>query len=145
MQIDPQVFIQLMESLVPLHQFLGVQFQEVREGYARLLMPFRPGVVGEPREQRWHGGMIATALDAVGGAAAMTSLASFDDRVATIDMRVDYLRPSGPRDLIAEGELIRSGKSIIVARMWAYHPDDKEILAEGRGVFHVRRKSTGSK
>jgi uncharacterized protein (TIGR00369 family) len=139
MHIDPQAFIHLMETIVPLHQYLGVKFLEVRNGYARLLIPFRPEWVGEPRGKRWHGGLIATALDSVGGAAAMTTLASFDDRVATIDMRVDYLRPSGPQDLVAEGEIIRNGNSVIVARMWACHPGNPDILAEGRAVFRVRR------
>lgn len=130
---------QVLETFIPLHVFLKVKVLEIREGYCKLLFPFRPELVGDPRHQRWHGGIISTALDAVGGAVGMTALDSWEDQIATIDMRVDFLRPSGPHDLIVEGEVARNGNRVIATRMWAYHLDQDEILAEGRAAYNVRR------
>jgi len=69
----------------------------------------------------------------------MTTLVSPDDKLSTIDMRVDYLRPGKPLDFFVEGELGRSGNRIIVTRMVAYHVRE-ELIAEGKGVYNVRRK-----
>jgi uncharacterized protein (TIGR00369 family) len=97
--------------------------------------------VGDPRIQAIHGGIIATAMDSVGGAAAMTTLTSFEDKVSTIDMRIDYLRPGKPMDLMVEGEIVRSGNRIVVTRMVAYQEDKQHLVAEGKAVYNVKRKS----
>ena len=139
MVIDIEVFREIIEQYIPLHQMLGVKLLDLRAGFASMMVPFRPELVGDPRTQALHGGIIAIALDSVGGAAAMTTLNSPDDKLSTIDMRIDYLRPGKPLDLFVEGELARSGNRIIVTRMIAFH-DRAELVAEGKGVYNVRRK-----
>jgi uncharacterized protein (TIGR00369 family) len=139
MVIDQVIFKEVLERFIPMHVFLGVKLVEIRAGFAKLCVPFRPELVGDPRTQALHGGVIALALDSVGGAAAMTTLVSPDDKLSTIDMRVDYLRPGKPLDFFVEGELARSGNRIIATRMIAYH-DRSELIAEGKGVYNVKRK-----
>ena len=139
MEIDIEIFKEVIENFIPLHQHLGVKLVEIRQGFAKLMVPFRPELVGDPRIPSLHGGIISLALDSVGGAAAMTTLMSPDDRLSTIDIRVDYLRPGKAKDFFAEGELARSGNRIIVTRMIAYH-DKAEPIAEGKGVYNVKRK-----
>lgn len=139
MVIDKDFFREVVERYIPMHVFLGVKLVEIRAGFAKLCVPFRPELIGDPRSQALHGGVIALALDSVGGAAAMTTLVSPDDKLSTIDMRVDYLRPGKPQDFFVEGELARSGNRIIVTRMVAYH-EQEELIAEGKGVYNVRRK-----
>src|SRR6185436_8533446 len=121
MLIDEAVFKEVIEQFIPMHVLLGVKLVEIRAGFAKLCVPFRPELVGDPRSNALHGGVIALALDSVGGAAAMTTLLSQEDKLSTIDMRVDYLRPGKPLDFFVEGELVRSGNRIIVTRMIAYH------------------------
>jgi uncharacterized protein (TIGR00369 family) len=102
--------------------------------------PFREEVIGDFRARRWHGGLIATALDSVGGAAAMTTLTSGEDKLATIDLRVDYIRGTTAEELIVTGELVRSGNRIIAVHMQAWQKDEHKLVAEGRGMFSVYRK-----
>ncbi len=139
MVVEESLFRQVIEDFIPLHKHLGIQLVEIREGFAKLLVPFKAELVGDPRTQALHGGIISLALDSVGGAAAMTTLVSHDDKLSTIDIRVDYLRPGKPIDLMVEGELVRSGNRIIVTRMIAYH-QSSELIAEGKGVYNVKRK-----
>jgi len=80
-------------------------------------------------------------MDTTGGAAALTTLKSQDDKISTIDMRVDYLLPGSDKDLIIEGEVVRSGNRVIATKMKVYHDNEEEIIAEGRAVFSVRRES----
>jgi len=140
MVIDKEIFKEIVENFIPLHKELGVKLIDIQEGYAKIMIPFKPELVGDPRTNALHGGIISLALDSVGGAAAMTTLVSPDDKISTIDMRVDYLRPGKPQDFYAEGELGRSGNRIVVTRMIAYHEKEKPI-AEGKGVYNVKRKT----
>jgi len=77
--------------------------------------PFRPELIGDVRSGNWHGGVIATALDAAGGMAAASLLKSKADQLATLDIRVDY------------------------TNLQAFNETTEELLADGRAVFSVRR------
>ncbi|MEL6649547.1 MAG: PaaI family thioesterase, partial [Bacteroidota bacterium] len=80
------------------------------------------------------------AMDSVGGAAAMTTLTSADDKLATIDMRVDYLRGTTEVDLVVEGFLVRSGNRIIATNMKAWQEEEQKLVAEARGMYSVYRQ-----
>lgn len=134
-----ELYKNVIENMIPLHQLLGFKLEEIREGYARIKVPFREALIGDPRTRALHGGIVATAMDSVGGAAGMTTLVSFEDKLSTIDMRVDYLLPGKPLDLYVEGQIIRSGNRIIVTSMIAWQEDKTKPIADGRGVYNVKR------
>jgi uncharacterized protein (TIGR00369 family) len=101
----------VIEQEIPFDRFLGLLVEEIRPGYARLRMPFRPEFIGDPRRPALHGGLISMLVDTCGGSAVWAAC-SVRDRVATIDMRVDYLRPADPADLIAVGEVKLLGNRV---------------------------------
>ncbi|HAA12327.1 MAG TPA: hypothetical protein DCE41_11750 [Cytophagales bacterium] len=129
----------ILEEVIPFHKLLGTKLQDIREGYAAILIPFRPDLVGDPRTQRIHGGVTSFAMDAAGGAAGITTLYNSKDLISTIDIRVDYLAPGKLEDILAEGFIVKSGGSVIFTRMTARHPNSDELIAEGRGVYRVKR------
>jgi uncharacterized protein (TIGR00369 family) len=139
-----ELYRNVVETLIPLHAYLGVKLEKISDGFAQMRVPFKNELVGDPRSSALHGGIIATAMDSVGGAAAMTTLQSFEDKISTIDMRVDYLRPGKPLDLIVEGEIVRSGNRIVVTRMIAWQEDRQHLVAEGRAVYNVKRQTDKS-
>ena len=73
------------------------------------------------------------------GAAAATTLKHENDKLSTIDLRVDYLAPGLARDLITEATVVKSGSKVIFTRMVAYHEHRDQPIAEGRAVFSVSR------
>ena len=135
---------QVIDEMIPVHKLLGITLLDVRPGWASLSLPYRSDLEGDPRSKRMHGGIIACLLDSAGGAAAITTLTGPDDMISSIDIRVDYLEPAKPDDVIAEGEIVRSGSSIIVTRMKAYHATSGEVIAEGKAVYRVKRKGEGT-
>lgn len=139
MLADSSLYKNVVDNLIPFNKLLGFELVEIREGYAKIKIPFKEELIGDPRARALHGGLIATAMDTVGGAAGMTTLVSFEDKLSTIDMRVDYLRPGKALDLFVEGEITRSGNRIIVTRMVAYQDDPERLIAEGKGVYNVKR------
>lgn len=132
-------FIRIFNELIPFHQTLGLVLEDVELGHAKVKIPFKPELVGDPRIQAIHGGVIASAMDAAGGIAGSTTLTSMEDKISTIDFRVDFLRSARACDLWVEGTVTRSGNRIISTYMKAYKQDGT-LVAEGRGVYNVSRK-----
>jgi uncharacterized protein (TIGR00369 family) len=103
-------------------------------------LPFRPELVGDPRHNRWHGGILSALIDSAGGAAAITTMVSEKDQVSSIDLRVDFMKAGKPMDVLAEGRVVKDGNSVLFAQMKVWHEETGEVIAEGRGVFRVRRE-----
>ncbi|MCB0837249.1 MAG: PaaI family thioesterase [Bacteroidetes bacterium] len=139
MIVTEEIAAQIIEQAIPLHKFLGVKVLEIRDGFCKLKFPYRDEVLGDFRFKRWHGGVIATAMDAVGGAVALSTLTSPKDKASTIDLRVDYLRGTSPSELIVKGFLVRSGNRIVATRMEAWQEDEQKLVAEARAMFSVYR------
>jgi uncharacterized protein (TIGR00369 family) len=140
-ELHKKVLINVVETQIPMAKFIGVKVLEINDGYVKLHFPYKEEFIGDPRSKRLHGGYTATAIDLAGGVAAMTYMTSKEDDVATIDMRIDYLRPGQAKDIVAEGKVISRRRRTIVTDMHIYHTDDvTKIIAAGRGVFAINRK-----
>jgi len=130
----------IMEEFVPFNRHLGVQLITFGHGRVVIRLPFNEAWIGDPRRPALHGGVISTMIDTAGGAAAFTTLDA-TDRLSTVDMRVDFLRPGEPRDLNVAARILRGGNRVILTMMQAYHDDAGDPIAEGRAVYNLRRTS----
>lgn len=129
--------IRLAEEEIPIHRYLGLKVETIEKEFIRVRIPFREDFVGDIRTKRWHGGIMATVMDSVGGAIGIANFESPEDKLSTIDLRVDYLRFAEGKDLLFEGKLVRMGNRIMVTKMKAFQ--DGVLVAEGRGVYNFIR------
>ena len=98
----------------------------------RIRVPWREDLVGDPDTGVLAGGLVTALLDHVGGLAVWIALDRFEP-IATLDLRVDYMRAAEPgRDLIAEARCYRLTHSIAFVRAWAFEdgPDDPVAAAQ---------------
>lgn len=124
---------------IPFNRYIGLELTELTSGFAKMVVPFRDELVGDFVRGALHGGVISASIDACGGA-VVWSQCEEADRVSTVDLRVDYLRPGQLEAVIIEGRVLRLGNRVGVADMIAYHEDRKhEPIATGKGVYNVRR------
>ena len=136
---DARELARLIEESLPYHVHLGLKVEELKPGYARLRLPYKPEFVGDVRRPALHGGLISFLVDTCGGVAVWTCCC-MEDRIATIDLRVDYLRPAPPEDLVAEAEVRLLGNRVGNATVRIFAAGNpEETVAEGRGVYNVRR------
>jgi|TARA_R110000851_G_scaffold207537_2_gene359838 uncharacterized protein (TIGR00369 family) len=142
LQNNLQLIKTTFEETIPMHKFLGLKIELLEKSFVRISVPFRKELVGDFRNNRWHGGVIATVMDSVGGVIGATHFTSLDDKIATIDLRIDYLRGAEPEAIMVEGKIIRFGNRILVARMKAFQND--KLIAEGKGVYNFIRMNTHS-
>jgi uncharacterized protein (TIGR00369 family) len=134
------LFIQFMEHQVAFNQFLGIRITKLDTGFARMELPYRDEFLGDPFRPALHGGVISTLVDTCGGAAVWTTVQS-TDRVATVDLRVDYLRPGPQADLACEATVVRAGNRVGVADMKLFATGDPErVIATGKGVYNIVRR-----
>jgi uncharacterized protein (TIGR00369 family) len=136
---DLAAFRELIEEGILFNKLLGMKLLHLGDGQCRLLLPFRQELLGDSRRQALHGGVISTLIDACGGFAVWSS-GSIHDRIATIDLRVDFLKPAVGTDIIAESRIKLLGNRVgnVHTAVWALEQPEV-ILAEGRSVYNIRR------
>lgn len=129
------------QNVIPFNRFLGMKVTHMEKGLMQLSMEFRPEFIGNPVLPALHGGVISSLLDTAGGASVWSQIDP-TDRVSTVDLRVDYLRPGRPEPLVGQGRVVRAGNRVGVAELRAWHPgrEDKPVAA-GMGVYNVTRLS----
>jgi len=129
-----------MNNHIPFNQFLGVKMIDGGDGFVTLEQPYRDEFLGDVSRPALHGGVISTLVDVAGGGAAFTRI-DFEagDRLSTVDLRVDYLRPAGKADLLAEARVVRMGSHVAMVRVVVF--SEGVQVAEGVGVYSIRRGS----
>lgn len=137
--MDLSVFPRLIEEFIPFNKFLGMRADLVERGRVRIALPYRDELIGDAMRQALHGGVISTLVDTVGGITIWTALDNASARVSTIDLRVDYVRPGKPELVVAEGIIVRVGRSVGVTDMRVFHPSAEDVtIATGKGVYSIK-------
>ncbi len=80
----------------------------------------------------YHGGVISALADIAGAFAVLT--AAGKESGATIDLRIDYLKPARAGDLNAIGRVVKIGRRICRADM-EVRDASSDLVAIGRGTF----------
>ncbi|RZL15934.1 MAG: PaaI family thioesterase [Hymenobacter sp.] len=87
-----------------------------------------------------HGGVLAGLMDAVLGAAALTLAFTAGELVATVEFKINYLRPVHLGDeLLAVAQVEHAGKSIVVVSGTIYQQGTEgagPAVAQGLGTFN---------
>ena len=124
-------------NAVPLNRALGLEVVDFGPASLTMRLPYDPRFVGNPDTGVLHGGVITATMDATCGAAVFLGLRE-PRRIATLDLRIDYLNPTTPgEDLVFFGECYRFTSQIAFTRGIAYHRDPSELVATSAGTFII--------
>jgi uncharacterized protein (TIGR00369 family) len=140
--MNPIYYEKLLEFMnqIPFNRWLGIEVVSLEPGFARMELPYRKELVGDISRPALHGGVTSTLLDTCGGAALITNIEPVD-RLSTVDLRIDYLRPGACERVIVEARVLRVGNRVGVCDMIAYQSDGRDApIAIGRGVYNVIRR-----
>jgi acyl-coenzyme A thioesterase PaaI-like protein len=85
--------------------------------------------------------VVTTLLDSAGGAAVFSMLA-LPSSIATLDLRIDYLRPSTPAaPLYARVECYKLTRSVAFTRGTAYNHDPSDPVASMAATFMLNTQA----
>lgn len=140
---------QLIASIaqfVPHNMALGIRFVSLTDGRVTLALPYDAKLVGNPVTGVVHGGAITAMLDAACGLAVLYKLGE-PLPIATLDLRIDYLRPATPgKEVLARAECFRTTKNVAFVRCEAFHEgSENDGVAVANGTFIIFRRSTASR
>lgn len=122
----------------PFYQYCGMQMRVV-DGQIEAYVEMQKDLIGNVAFQILHGGVAATILDSIGGITAMGELykkagpeemeetSKKVSRLATVDMRVDYLAPGRGKYFTARAETLRLGRKGCTMRMTLINDEAKPI------------------
>jgi uncharacterized protein (TIGR00369 family) len=130
-------FDETLQTMPPHGQAIGIEMvgQEGRRVTVRV--PYAQHLVGDPDTGVIHGGVITATLDNASGWA----IRCHEDwgagiSMATLDIRIDYMRPAEPNeDLIVYAECYKMTKNIAFVRGVAHQGDEDDPVATSTASF----------
>jgi uncharacterized protein (TIGR00369 family) len=129
---------QFIEAL-PYARELGMVFDEFGNGRAVLSMAYRDDLIGDPDTGVIHGGVVSALMDTCSGAAVL-SHPTAPISTATIDLRIDYMRPATPgQRLTAIAECYNVTRSVAFVRATTLDEDPDRPVATATGTFTLER------
>jgi len=119
----------------PHARFLGMEVVEAAPRQATLRISYRSELVGDPARAVVFGGVVTALLDQAAGLAVGCSMEQ-PRAIATIDLRIDYLRAAEPgRDIYGQARCYKATRNVAFVRAVAYDADVDDPFASCLATF----------
>ena len=130
-------------SAIPHAHECGLRISKLDASGAEAVLPYRPEWLGDIERGLIHTGVITTLVDTVAGLAAFVAAGKYEP-IATLDLRMDYLRSARPgHDLTSRAECYRLTRSIAFVKASVWQEREDEPVAISQATFMRSPQSRG--
>lgn len=140
MHMTPQEQSDLVAQFIanmPHAKALSMKVESSTAGEATISMPYDERLIGDPETGVIHGGAVSALMDTCCGTAVM-SHPQAGVPTATLDLRIDYMRPATPGDRITTtATCYHVTRSVAFVRAVATDADTDRPVATATGAFTV--------
>ena len=119
-------------SRVPFFRFLNFEVRSLDSLHAEAEMTFDDRHIGNPIMEYYHGGIIASFMEATAAIAVQPDFA--DVPAKPINLTVDYLRPGVKGPLLARANVTRKGHRMASVSVQSWQAEREKAVAEG--LYH---------
>ncbi|MBZ0290496.1 MAG: PaaI family thioesterase [Anaerolineae bacterium] len=98
-------------------RLIGAQISELTPGRCVIRLPFRDDLTQQ--HGFFHAGITSTIVDSAGGYAGLTLMPAGAE-VLSVEFKINLLAPAQGEVLIAEGEVLKSGRNLVITRGEVY-------------------------
>ena len=119
---------------------LGADISDVAAGRVAIALATEPRL--SQQDGFLHAGVVVAALDSACGYAALTLMPN-DAEVLTVELKVNLLSPASGDRLVAEGEVLRAGRTLTVCRGEAYAERETERVHVATMLATMLRRRAG--
>ena len=122
---------------VPHAAMIGMVVDSFDNNGCTVRLPYAEHLVGDPDSGVIHGGALTAVLDNTMGMAVHSgSLRTARRAIATLDLRIDYMRPAEPRrDVLAKANCYRRTRNVAFVRAVAFQESEDDPIATAVGAF----------
>ncbi len=114
---------------------IGARITAVARGRGSMTLPARDEWLGDPLRAQLHPGALTVLADSTCGLAVGTALSEHAP-YATLDLRMDYLRPAGPgHDVSCDAHCFRLTRNVAFVRAEVYQGDREQPIAVAQASF----------
>jgi len=140
MRKEDEAYLEKVRALTnrsPYYRLLGMDVTEIKEGESRIQMPFRQELT-HPYEIM-HGGAIASLADSA-VALALISLVEREERITTIEFKINFFVPIAKGNLTGHAKIIHKGSSTAVGDVEVTDETGK-LVAKVIATYSIKRGS----
>jgi uncharacterized protein (TIGR00369 family) len=114
---------------------LGAEMISVETGKVQMRLPYSEKLIGNPDTGVVHGGVITGFLDQSCGMAVGSTLKE-PRAFATLDLRIDYMKPAKPlADIVFEGTCMKLTREVAFASARAFQESREDPIAIATATF----------
>lgn len=125
---------------IPHCEELGIVVESFEPPRLTMRLPYREILVADTETGVLHGGAVTTLVDTTAGMIAMAAVRPANS-VATLDLRLDYLRPGlKGRDILCAAEVYHVTRTIVFVRANALQAEDGREIASALGTFMITER-----
>jgi uncharacterized protein (TIGR00369 family) len=138
--------IKEMFEKIPFNKVLGLKVELISADCVKTRFEMRDEMMGNFERGMLHGGVISSAIDVTGGLSAAIGIREKmrgetleaklkkSNKVSTIDLRVDFLRPGLGKQFVVTAHNLRTGNKVAVTKI-ELHNDQNDLIAVGTGSY----------